>query len=112
FADQANSCRSRAHAPAAFFGDGNSTAQLVELGLVGLARDFYDVRLRYVRRRFHQRVGQRAVVGHQQKAFASPVQAAHGIHASLHLLTRSITVGRFFSSLTVVTYPLGLLSTT
>ena len=65
FADQANFCRSGAHAAAAFFGDGNSAAQLVELGLVGLAGDFDNVNLRHVGSRFHQSIGQGAVVRHQ-----------------------------------------------
>src|SRR5208282_4345746 len=34
--------------------------------------------------RFHQRIGQFAIVGHQQQAFAGPVQTAYGIHTPFH----------------------------
>ena len=96
FSDQSNFCWSRTHAASTFFGDGNSAAQLVELDFVGLASDFHDVCLRHVGRRFHQSIGERAVVGHQQQAFAGPVQPPHGIHAPFHLLHQVHYRGTFF----------------
>jgi hypothetical protein len=43
FTNQANFCRSGAHAASAFFSDRNSVPQFVELRLVGLARNFHHI---------------------------------------------------------------------
>ena len=87
FADEADFRGRSAHAASAFFGDGDAAAKFVELGFVGLAGDFHDVNFRHMRSGFHQAVRESSVVGHEQKAFAGPVEAAHGIDASVKFAT-------------------------
>ena len=74
--------RSGAHAAPALFGDGDAEAKLFELGFVGSSRNFDHIGFRHVRRGLHQRIGERAIIGEQQQAFAGPVESSDGINAA------------------------------
>ena len=86
-------------------------AQNIELGFSGLAGDFDQVGFFHAGSGAGKAVGQFAVVGDHEQAFAHVVQAADGIEALAILSKNCITVGRPSGSLTVVTKPLGLLRT-
>jgi hypothetical protein len=79
--DLANLRRCCAHPAPTFFGDRNALSQFIELGVVGLPCNLDHIDLGHIRRRFHQRICQFAVVGKQQKAFAGPIEPSDRIHA-------------------------------
>jgi hypothetical protein len=56
-----------------------AAAQFLNVFRFGLAGDLDQIGFRHVRRGAHEMVGQRAVIGHQQQAFAQVVQAANRI---------------------------------
>ncbi len=77
----------------------------VELFFGGLAGDFDEIGLLDAGCGFGELVGEFAVVGDQQQAFAQVVEAADGIEALVFLAKNCMTVGRPSGSLTVVTKP-------
>jgi hypothetical protein len=66
--------------------NGHTAAQDVEFRFRRLARDFHKVGFLNTRGSFGELVGQLAVVGHHQQAFAQVVEAADGIKPLAHLL--------------------------
>ena len=96
FANQFYLRGSGANSASTFFGDRDATAQFVELRFVGNARDFHYVLLGHVRRGFHQRVRQRAVVGQEQQAFTGPVESAYWVYAAFDALYQIHDRGAMF----------------
>lgn len=64
----------------------DAVAQLLNIFLFGLARNFDQICFRHVRSSAHQMVGQCAVIGHEQQAFTEVIEAAYGINARSRLL--------------------------
>ena len=86
-ADLANLRRSGMHTTRARFAafDGDADREAVQLFFGGLAADLDQVGLFHARGGFGEFVGQIAVVGHQQQAFAQVVEPSDGVEALAHL---------------------------
>jgi len=83
-----NPCRRRPHLASTRLAlvDGHARAQDIQLVFAGNSGYLHQVRLFHARRCLGQLVGQFAIVGHQQQAFAHVVQAPHRVKPLSHLL--------------------------
>jgi hypothetical protein len=85
-ADLADARRSSVHSALAGLApvDPYSPAQRLDLGLAGLAGDLHQVDLLHTRGGARELVGQLAVIGHQQQAFAQIIEPPHRVEPFAH----------------------------